>query len=296
VAPRDTTVLIMGESGTGKELVAQALHRQSPRRGAPFIAVNCAALNENLLESELFGHERGAFTGALALKKGKLERAEGGTIFLDEIGELAPGLQAKFLRVLQEREFERLGGTSTIRLDIRLIAATNRDLASEVRAGAFREDLFHRLNVVALRTAPLRERSEDILPLARHFLHRAAARFARRVTGISPRAEKMLQAYSWPGNARELQNAVEHAVVLGVADSVLPEDLPESLFDAAPVNAPCPSSFQNSVGNARRESILRAWQQGRGDYKAAAAILELHPNSLLRLIRTLGLRETLRQF
>ncbi len=295
VAPRDTTILILGESGTGKELIARALHRQSNRAAAPFVAVNCASLTENLLESELFGHEKGAFTGALALKKGKLELAEGGTVFLDEIGELAPGLQARLLRVLQEREFERVGGTRVYRLDIRVIAATNRDLAAEARKGVFREDLYHRLNVIALRTAPLRERPEDILPLACYFLKRSAARCARRVESFSPASERLLEAYSWPGNVRELENAVEHAVVLGVTDSVLPEDLPEHVLYASPAAAASPQSFQGSVGNARRDSIIRAWEQAGGDYKAAAAILEVHPNSLLRLIRNLGLRDMLRQ-
>jgi len=299
LAARATTVLILGESGTGKELVARALHRQSGRTG-PFVALNCAALTETLLESELFGHEKGAFTGAVAQKKGKLEAAEGGTVFLDEIGELAPGLQAKLLRVLQEREFERVGGTRTLRLDVRVIAATNRDLAAEVRRGVFREDLFHRINVVALRTSPLRERPEDILPLARHFLSRAATRCKRRMTGFSGRAEKLLRGYAWPGNVRELENAIERAVVLGGTDTVLPEDLPETISDSVAPQSSADASdgagaFQSSVGNAKRESIVRAWEQARGDYKAAAALLELHPNSLLRLIRTLGLRDILRQ-
>ena len=295
VAPRDATILILGESGTGKELIARALHNQSERRG-PFVAVNCAALSDNLLESELFGHEKGAFTGAVSQKKGKLEMAEGGTIFLDEIGELAPGLQAKMLRVLQEREFDRVGGTQTLRLDVRVIAATNRDLGAEAKRGVFREDLYHRLNVVALRTSPLRDRPEDIPLLANHFLQKAAARCKRRVQGISPEALRLLLAYPWPGNVRELENAIERAVVLGATDMTLPEDLPDSVLDgSAAVAATGPSAFQSSVGSAKRESIIRAWNQANGDYKAAAALLELHPNSLLRLIRTLGLRDVLGQ-
>ena len=231
VAPQDATVLILGESGTGKELVARTLHARSRRCAAPFVAINCATLTPALLESELFGHEKGAFTDASALKKGKLELAEGGTVFLDEIGELAPELQAKLLRVIQEREFERVGGTKTMRLDVRLIAATNRDLGAEAKRGTFREDLYHRLNVVALRTPPLRERREDIVSLAHHFVAQAGARCGRRVEGISPEAAQCLEAYSWPGNVRELENAVERAVVLGETELLRPEDLPESVLE-----------------------------------------------------------------
>jgi Nif-specific regulatory protein len=293
VAPQDTTVLILGESGTGKELVARELHERSRRKQAPFVAINCAALTASLLESELFGHEKGAFTDASALKKGKFELADGGSMFLDEIGEMAPELQAKLLRVLQQREFERVGGSKTMRLDVRVIAATNRDLAAEVRRGAFREDLYHRLNVVALKTPPLRERREDISLLARHFMERSAARSGRRVVGISPEAERLLTAYEWPGNVRELENAVERAVVLGESEQILPEDLPESLFEAA--SAPVANSaYQATVGDAKRDSILRAWNEAGGDYKMAAQLLGLHPNSLLRLVRNLGLREVLK--
>jgi len=240
----------------------------------------------------LFGHEKGAFTDASALKKGKFELADGGSIFLDEIGEMAPELQAKLLRVLQQREFERVGGSKTMRLDVRVIAATNRDLAAEVRRGSFREDLYHRLNVVALKTPPLRERREDILVLARYFMERSAARCGRRVEGISPEAERWLTAYEWPGNVRELENAVERAVVLGESELILPEDLPESLFEtAAPV---ANGAYQATVGDAKRDSILRAWNEAGGDYKIAAQKLGLHPNSLLRLVRNLGLREMLK--
>ena len=293
LAPLDTTVLVLGESGTGKELVARALHSRSRRREAPFVAINCAALTPALLESELFGHEKGAFTDAVAQKKGKLEIADGGTVFLDEVGELAAELQAKLLRVLQQREFERVGGMKTLTLDVRLIAATNRDLAAEVRRGAFREDLFHRINVVAVRTPPLRDRREDVPLLVRHFVSRAAARCKRRVRGVSPEAERCLTAYSWPGNVRELENAIERAVALGESDQILPEDLPESVVDAAPTPSPA-GAYQTSVGGAKRESILRAWADAGGDYKAAAKLLGLHPNSLLRLIRNLGLRDILK--
>jgi transcriptional regulator with GAF, ATPase, and Fis domain len=285
VAPQETTVLILGESGTGKELAARAIHQQSRRAAGPFVAINCAAITETLLESELFGHEKGAFTGAVVQKKGKLELAEGGSVFLDEIGELALSLQAKLLRVLQQREFERVGGTRTYRLDVRLIAATNRDLAQQVRAGAFRDDLYHRLNVISLLMPPLRERGADIPILARHFLLSAVERCGRRVLGLSPEAEQLLSSYNWPGNIRELENAIERAVVLGVSEVILPEDLPETVRAV--------QSSDGGLSGAKRDAIIRAWRQGNGDYKAAAELLGLHPNSLLRLIRNLGLRNEL---
>jgi transcriptional regulator with GAF, ATPase, and Fis domain len=294
VAPLDTSVLLLGESGTGKEVIARALHQQSQRHANPFVAINCAAITDTLLESELFGHEKGAFTGAVVLKKGKLEVAEGGTVFLDEIGELAMPLQAKLLRVLQQREFERVGGTKTIRLDVRLIAATNRDLAAEARRGAFREDLYHRLNVVALRTPPLRDRRDDIPALAQHFLERAAARCRRRVTSISPDALRVMLRYGWPGNVRELENAIERAVVLGMEESIQTEDLPETLLEA-PVSPAGPGGeSQDILGDAKRDAIMRAWGEANGDYKGAAKLLGVHPNSLLRMIRNLGIRDQLR--
>ncbi|MGH9618385.1 MAG: sigma 54-interacting transcriptional regulator [Bryobacteraceae bacterium] len=289
VAARDTTVLITGESGTGKELVARALHENSPRRERPFIAVNCAALSESLFESELFGHEKGAFTGAISLKRGRFELAQGGTIFLDEIGELASPLQAKLLRVLQQREFERVGGAQTHALDIRVIAASNRDLAADVREGKFREDLYHRLNVVALHSPALRDHPEDIPLLAHYFLQRSSERCKRRVSGLSRQAENLLLEYSWPGNVRELENAMEHAVVLGLSEVVLPEDLPEILLETAPREDG--AKYHHSVGQAKREAILDAYAQGNGDYKQAARLLGLHPNYLLRLVRNLGLRD-----
>jgi two-component system response regulator HydG len=292
VAPRETSVLILGESGTGKELVARAVHRQSARAAKPFVAINCAAITETLLESELFGHEKGAFTGAVVQKQGKLEVAEGGTVFLDEIGELAPQLQAKLLRVLQQREFERVGGTKTLKLNVRLIAATNRDLAAEVRRGAFREDLYHRLNVVALRVPALRDRVEDIPALSRYFLERAAAQCRRRVSAINPEAERYLLRYSWPGNVRELENAIERAVVLGQSDELLAEDLPETILESAAVPE-VPGALHSSILEAKRDRILSAWRESHGDHHAAAALLNVHPNSLRRMIRMLNLRETL---
>ncbi len=289
VAPRDTTVLITGESGTGKELIARALHNKSLRRDHAFIAVNCAALSESLFESELFGHEKGAFTGAIALKRGRFELAQHGTIFLDEVGELALGLQAKLLRVLQQREFERVGGTQVHPLDVRVIAATNRDLAEDVREGRFREDLYHRLNVVCLVSPPLRDHRDDIPLLATYFLNRASQHCKRQVNGFTRAAEELLMRYAWPGNVRELENAMERAVVLGVSDCVLPEDLPETLLESSPESAG--TRYHSSVGQAKREAILDAFVQGNGDYKQAAKILGLHPNYLLRLVKNLALRD-----
>jgi DNA-binding NtrC family response regulator len=293
VAPRETTVLIQGESGTGKELVARALHRLSPRNSRPFVALNCAAITDTLLESELFGHEKGSFTGATEQRQGKLELAAGGTVFLDEIGEMALPLQAKMLRVLQQRECERVGGRKTITLDIRVVAATNRDLAAEVKKGSFREDLFHRLNVVSLRTPPLRERGEDIELLAAAFLARAAAAAGRSVRGFTPAALSALRAYDWPGNIRELENAIERAVVLGDLPEVQLEDLPDSILETAASSPDAAPAFHRSIHDAKRGAIVEAWQQARGDYKIAAGLLGVHPNSLLRMIRTLGLRAEL---
>lgn len=227
VARSAATVLIQGESGTGKELVAAAVHYGSPRATGPFVKVNCAAIPEGLLESEFFGHEKGAFTGAVGRRRGRFEQAEHGTLFLDEIGEISTGLQVKLLRVLQEREFERVGGAAPIKTDVRIVAATNRDLESMVKAGTFRQDLFFRLNVVTLKTIPLRDRPEDIRLLAGHFLERFAAQNDLVIRGIDPAAMECLLAYDWPGNVRELANAIERAVVMSTTSVILPEDLPE---------------------------------------------------------------------
>ncbi len=295
VASSDSTVLIFGESGTGKELVARAIHQNSGRANKPCVAINCAALAETLLESEMFGHEKGAFTGAVAQKKGKLEVAEGGTVFLDEIGELAPSLQAKMLRVLQEREFERVGGTRTIKLDVRLIAATNRDLDEEVKKGRFREDLYYRLNVVSLRMPALRERREDISLLASYFAAKYGKRSGRTVVGISPRARACLLNYEWPGNVRELENAIERAVVLGTSDLILPEDLPESILErAAPAGAPA-EAFHDAVRESKKQLIITAVEQTMGNYTEAARLLGLHPNYLHRLIRNLNIKPLLQR-
>jgi Nif-specific regulatory protein len=293
VAPAETTVLLEGESGAGKEVIARALHELSPRRSKPFLAINCAVLTENLLESELFGHERGAFTGAVAQKKGKVELADGGTLFLDEIGELAPGLQAKLLRVLQQREFERVGGTRTLHLDVRVIAATNRDLLAEVNNGVFRKDLYHRLNVISIAAPALRERPDDIVPLALHFLARGRSKATRDVDGISAAAKRCLLRYSWPGNVRELENVIERALVLGDTALIETDDLPPALLQAPGAQLAAPE-FEESISTAKRESIRRAWAESKGDYRQAAVLLGLHPNSLLRLVKKLNLRSELR--
>jgi Nif-specific regulatory protein len=295
VAKMDSTVLIAGESGTGKELVARAVHQNSSRANKPCVAINCAALAETLLESELFGHEKGAFTGAIVQKKGKLEVAEGGTVFLDEIGELAPLLQAKLLRVLQEREFERVGGTRTIKLDVRLITATNRDLEEEVKAGRFREDLYYRLNVVSLRMPSLRDRRSDISLLASYFAAKFAKRSNRVVLGISPQARACLLNYDWPGNVRELENAIERAVVLGSSELILPEDLPESILEKAEPVASAVNAFHDAVRETKKQLIINAVEQAHGNYTEAARLLGLHPNYLHRLVRNLNLRPALQR-
>src|SRR4051795_239038 len=228
-APSSATVLLLGESGTGKELFARALHEHSTRAQAPFVPINCAAIPDTILESELFGYERGAFTGAVARKEGRIERAQGGTLFLDEIGELSLGVQVKLLRFLQEGEIERLGGTSPVKVDSRVVAATNRDLASAVQSGKFREDLYSRLNVIRVIPPPLRERLEDIPLLADHFVGKYAAKNGKQFSGITPSALEALEAYPWPGNVRELEHAIERAVVLSRGTEIAAEDLPESV-------------------------------------------------------------------
>jgi two-component system, NtrC family, response regulator HydG len=290
VAGNDSTVLIWGESGTGKELVARAIHDNSPRSAKPFVAINCAAITETLLESELFGHEKGSFTGALAQKRGKLEVAEGGTILLDEIGELALPLQAKLLRVLQEREFERVGGTKPIKLDVRVIAATNRDLKKESENKTFRQDLYYRLNVVSVRVPALRDRKKDIPLLANFFAARCAQKVKRHVTGISPEAGRCLIAHDWPGNVRELENTIERAVALGSTEVILPEDLPESILEGASATGTPVNALQDSLRDAKKVMIEKAIEQANGVYTDAAKILGIHPNHLFRLVRTLNLR------
>ena len=295
VSPTESTVLIEGESGTGKELAARALHRNSHRANKPFVAINCAAIPESLLESDLFGHERGAFTGAAVQKKGRLEVADGGVVFLDEIGELAPALQVKLLRVLQEREFEHVGGTHTIKVDIRLIAATNRDLNEAVRTGQFRQDLYYRLAVVRLTMPPLRERREDIPMLTRHFVQKYAKRSKVKPKPVSREAMAALVNYEWPGNVRELENAIERALVMGSADMVRLEDLPESLLEQESPAEMHEGKYHASVKELKKQLIIDAVEQTRGNYVEAAGILGVHPNYLHRLIRNLGLKEALQE-
>src|SRR5579863_1943868 len=289
VAATDSTVLIQGESGTGKELVARAIHNSSSRVDGPFVAVNCAAITETLLESELFGHEKGAFTGAVAQKKGKVELADCGTLFLDEIGEFAIALQAKLLRVLQEREFERVGGTRPMKIDVRFVAATNRGLLQAVEAGTFRRDLYHRLNVVSLTLPALRERAEDIPLLADYFVGKASRKCRMRPKTISPAAQACLFSYDWPGNVRELEHAMERALVLGSSDRILPEDLPAEIFESAP-EEPNSSNYQSVVKEQKKQVVQKAMQQSKGNYIEAAKLLGVHPNSVLRMIRNLNLK------
>jgi Nif-specific regulatory protein len=293
VATTDATVLLLGESGTGKELAARAIHFNSPRADKPFMALNCAALTESLMESELFGHEKGAFTGAVALKKGKIEVAEGGTLFLDEIGELAPSLQAKLLRVLQEREFDRVGGARPIKANIRLIAATNRQLDQAIKDGVFRQDLYFRLNVVSLRVPPLRERREDIPLLSNYFTSELAKKVGRRVKGISPKALDHLTRYDWPGNVRELQNAIERAIVLGTTEYILPDDLPEFLLEKESPLAVETTDYHQAIKDTKRQLVLRVLKQTNGNYTQAAKLLGIHANNLHRLIRELDLKKHL---
>ncbi len=293
VAPTESTVLIEGASGTGKELAARAIHRNSPRSGKPFVAINCAAIPEGLLESELFGHERGAFTTAVTQKKGRFEVAQGGVVFLDEIGELAPALQVKLLRVLQEREFERVGGTRPIAVDIRLIAATNKNLEAAVKEGSFRKDLYYRLNVVSLVMPSLAERREDIATLAEHFLAKHSKRCNARPKTISAAAMACLVNYDWPGNVRELENAIERALVLSPTDVIQPEDLPESLLEKDPPPGVVAARYHSALKEWKKQLILDAMQEASGNYTVAARLLGVHPNYLHRLIRNLDLKKSL---
>ncbi len=290
IAPTDATVLVRGESGTGKELVAHAIHANSGRAAKPFVAINCAVLSETLLESELFGHEKGAFTGAVAQKRGRLEVADGGTLFLDEVGELTPATQAKLLRVLQERQFERVGGTRTITVDVRIVAATNRNLEEAIAAGTFRQDLYYRLNVISLTLPPLRERREDVPLLAYYFIAKYSKKCKRLVSGMSPEARNSLMAYDWPGNVRELENAIERAVVLGNTDVIVPDDLPESLLVTPSPASPSTTNYHEAVSEMKKKFILQAIEQANGNFTDAARLLGIHPTNLHRLIRTLGLR------
>jgi len=291
VAPTEATVLIVGESGTGKELIANAIHQNSPRRDKPLITVNCAALPETLLESELFGHEKGAFTGATGRKQGRFRQAHTGSIFLDEIAEMSSALQPKLLRVLQEQSFEPIGGTQTIHVDIRVIAATNRHLETEIEAGRFREDLYYRLNVVTLPIPPLRERREDILLLADHFLKKYAEKNKRLIKGFAPRTTDFLMRYSWPGNVRELENAVERAVILARGDMITPEDLPDSIRGSNPEDEPAaPPSFHRgkSLKEMEKEMILQTLEDTDGNRTRTAEILGISRRTLQMKLKEYG--------
>jgi transcriptional regulator with GAF, ATPase, and Fis domain/pSer/pThr/pTyr-binding forkhead associated (FHA) protein len=289
VAKSDATVLIRGESGTGKELVARAIHRNSPRKDRPFVALNCAAITETLLESELFGHERGAFTGATSMKMGRMEVANTGTLFLDEVGEMPLALQVKLLRALQTRSFERVGSTRTIKVDVRFVAATNRDLEQAMKTGSFRQDLFYRLNVVSINMPPLRKHPEDIPLLAMYFAAEHSKKCKRSIKGISPSARAALMNYSWPGNIRELENAIERAVVLGVGDRIVPEDLPETLLEGQPETAEG-SKYHQAINALKKQMIVEAVERSSGMITEAAKHLGVHPNYLHRLIRNLNIR------
>ncbi|MEZ4264910.1 MAG: sigma 54-interacting transcriptional regulator [Myxococcota bacterium] len=302
VARTRSTVLLLGESGTGKEVLARAIHRWSARAQAPFVAVNCVALSPTLLESELFGHERGAFTGATSMKPGRFELAEGGTIFLDEIGDLPPSLQTRLLRVLQEREFQRVGGTRDLRADVRVIAATNRDLRRDMEAGRFREDLYYRLAVVTVSLPSLTERREDIPELARHFVRRSSRDVGRPELRIDDDAMAHLQRHPWPGNARELSNVIERAVVLAQGTEIGNADLPRELVlapDRPPTGAssashPCGVEDDLPLADAVREfkrlRILAALDRTGGNQRKAAALLGVAESNLSRTMKTLGLR------
>ena len=293
VAQTDTTVLVNGENGTGKELVANAIHLQSPRKKGPFIKVNCAALPETLLETELFGHERGAFTGAIRQRKGRFEMADGGTLFLDEIGDVSPGVQVKLLRVLQEKQFERVGGNETLAVDVRLICATQRDLKEEIRKGNFREDLYYRLNVVPITLPPLRERREDILLLAEHFVDKFSKKMGKEIAGLSEDAKALLLRYPFPGNIRELENMLERAIALIKGKIIQPEDLPDEVCGQ-------PSSIQDVCKRIRgskplasatklfeKEYIQSVLEKTKGKKGQAADMLGISRKTLWEKIKEL---------
>ena len=292
VAVTNATALIAGESGTGKELLARAIHYNSRRAGHPFVAINCATLPENLLESELFGYEPGAFTSAEKRKKGRFELAEGGTLFLDEIGEMSLGVQVKLLRVLEQREFSRLGGTETLRADVRLITATNQDLAELVRNKEFREDLYYRINVFPITIPALRERTQDILPLARHFLRELMERTGKVVTNIQPEARRILLNYSWPGNVRELKNVLERAVILTQDSSIGPEHLPVRLQQERAVLADVAVSLPPqglSLADVERSLLEQALERSRYNKSRAARLLGLSRAKLRYRLKKHGL-------
>ncbi len=287
-APTDATVLILGESGTGKELVADAIHRNSPRASYPLVKVNCAALPESLLESELFGHEKGSFTGAVARREGRFMLADRGTLFLDEIGEMSLLLQVKLLRVIQERTFERVGGTQTLNVDVRLIVATNKDLDVEVREGRFREDLFYRLNVIPITLPPLRERREDVPVLAEHFLHMISERNRKDIRGFTPAAMDLLVRNKWQGNVRELENVVERAVIMARGEFVQPEDLPSNMRQDVPSGAMGVTPGQ-PLSELEKEAIIRTLELTGGNRTEAARMLGIGRRTLQYKLKEYGI-------
>lgn len=293
VAPTRSTVLITGESGTGKEVVARALHFNSPRAVAPFVTIDCASLAEGVLESELFGHVRGAFTGAVGARRGLFEAANGGTVFLDEIGGISPNTQARLLRVLQQQEVRPVGSNEAVRVDVRLVAATNKDLEGQVKTGHFREDLFYRLNVVRVHLPPLRERREDIPALALHFLRKYAEANGKAISGFAPETMSRLEAYPWPGNVRELENAIERGVAVSAHPILLPDDLPAHIVmstPAGPNGAAAPDSFPLlSLGEVARHQIARVLTVTGGNKKRAAEILGVDRKTLYRLMNRYGI-------
>ena len=296
-APAEATVLIAGESGTGKELIARSIHFNSPRRDHPLVVVNCAAIAETLLESELFGHEKGAFTGADRTRPGRFEQADGGTLFLDEVSETSPTMQAKLLRAIQEREVQRVGGRQTLHVDVRILAATNRDLTKEVAEGRFREDLFYRLNVITLEVPPLRRRSDDIPLLAQHFLERYAAKNRKTVKGFSPQAMDLLLKHEWPGNVRELENAVERAVILMTGDYITEKELPVTIAAAEEKNdvdqaqgaaEAAAAAGDRPLEEIEREAILAAVAAAGGNKSAAARRLGITRKTLHNKLKQYG--------
>jgi two-component system response regulator AtoC len=288
VAPSTATVLVVGESGTGKELVARAIHNRSPRAGKPFVPVNCTALSESLLESELFGHARGAFTGAVAAKRGLFETANEGTLFLDEIGDMGPKMQAQILRVLQDGEMRPVGGTEPIRVDVRLVCATNRDLDAEVKAGRFREDLYFRINVVTVRMPPLRDRAGDIPILVRHFINKIARREGRGEASVSPETLNVLCRHGWPGNVRELENAIERAVAVAKGNVVLPSDLPVEVYGGSPIAEASIIDDRPTLGELEKRYIALVLTECGGNKKRAAEKLGIDRRTLYRAIERSG--------
>ena len=290
VAPTDARVLITGENGTGKELVARAIHRFSARADGPLVEVNCAAIPEELIESELFGHEKGSFTGASEERRGKFEEADGATLFLDEVGDMSPKTQAKVLRALQEGRFTRVGGTRAISSDARILSATNKDLAAEIRRGAFREDLYFRLAVVPIEVPSLRDRPEDVPLLARHFLAEACARFGRKPRTISPGAIEALQSHRWPGNVRELKNLIERVVILSKGDAIAPEDFHfRRTSDGVPAGLPADAPLKEARDEFERQYILAALKRHRGNVSRAAESLQIERSNLYRKLKSYGI-------